>query len=108
MLIPTEPTDLFLFSYPDPLLTILIESITDFFDVHSNWCLPSPKKDNVTVLIPDTESPILLWSLIVVASTIDAKYVASVDNPPTPFWELVLYTTCSPSLNLWYVEKLFV
>ena len=32
VLIPTEPTDLFLFSYPDPLLTILIESITDFFD----------------------------------------------------------------------------
>ena len=27
------------------------------------------------------------------------------DNPPTPFWALVLYTTCSPSLNLWYVEN---
>ena len=105
VLIPDTVTDLFLFSYPVPLSTILIDSMTDFFDVHSKVCFPIPWKDKVTVLIPEIASPKVSWSLIVVASTTSAKYVASVDNPPTIFCEFGLYTNCSPFLNLWKVEN---
>jgi hypothetical protein len=64
---------------------MLIESTTAFLEEHSSVCFPIPLKDKVTVLIPLMASPTVLWSLIVVASITSAKYVASVESPPTTF-----------------------
>ena len=101
VLTPVTPQDLFLFSYPSPLLIIETDSTTDFLFTVSNLCVPSPYFVSTTVLIPEITSERLLWSVIVVLSVVLAKYFASVVNPATPAWPLVLYMTYSPFLNLW-------
>ena len=76
-----------MFSYPNPASVTLTVSTIDFFLTHSSVCFPIPWNVKVTVLIPTKASPMLLCSLTVVASITDAKYVASVESPPTAFWE---------------------
>ena len=72
VLIPAEVTDLFLFSYPVPLSTILIVLTIDFFSTHSRECFPIPVVVKTTVLIPAKESPKSVCNFTVFPSTTDA------------------------------------
>ena len=74
MLIPVAAgAVLFLFSYPDPLLTILIESTTDLLLTDWSECFPTPWDVKNTVLSPAIASPWVGCKLTVVLSIVETK-----------------------------------
>ena len=91
MLIPdSADAVLFLFLYPDPPSTILIESTTNFLPTDCRECLPIPYDVRYTVLIPEIASPCVLCNLTVVLSIVETKYDELVTKPTIPLWSDVL------------------
>ena len=66
MSIPEDTAVLFLFWYPVPPESILIDSTIDFLLKDFINCFPTPLEVNVIVLIPARTPASFLWSLIVV------------------------------------------
>ena len=83
-------TVLFLFSYPEPEFSILIDPKIDFLLKDLSWWFPIPWEVKLIVLIPEITSPKVLCNLIWVGDCTETKYEESVEMPPTPFWLLVI------------------
>ena len=66
VLIPITELEIvtFLFSYPNPGFSILIDPNIDFLLIDLNWWFPIPFEVNWTVLIPTIESLKVLCNLI--------------------------------------------